>query len=193
MLEFWNHMSNIAIILIALALGMDAFAVSISCGITIGRMRLRHALLIASFFGGFQGVMPFIGWHAGRGIRRVVADWDHWIAFSLLVAVGIKMIHDASRAHDDERRSDPLNIYVLFVLSIATSIDALAVGFSFSFVDVAIVLPALVIGLITFSMSLVGTYIGSAFGHLFESKIEIVAGLMLIGIGIEIVLQHTLG
>jgi putative Mn2+ efflux pump MntP len=186
-------MSTLSLILIALALAMDAFAVSISSGITIGRMRVRHALVIASFFGAFQGLMPFIGWHAGQGLKRVVSDWDHWIAFALLVAVGIKMIHDASRARDDERRADPLNVYVLFVLSIATSIDALAVGFSLSLVDVAILLPVLAIGLITFAMSFVGSYLGAAFGHLFESKIEIAAGLVLIGIGVKIVLQHTFG
>jgi putative Mn2+ efflux pump MntP len=172
---------------------MDAFAVSISSGIVIERMHVRHACLIAAFFGFFQGLMPFLGWQAGQGLKQLLADWDHWIAFGLLLVIGTKMIYEALTPSDEERRFDPLNIYVLFVLSIATSIDALAVGFTMSFVDVAILVPVLIIGIITFLMSFVGTYIGAAFGHIFESKIEIAAGIILIGIGLKILLQHTLG
>lgn len=186
-------MSGIQITLIALALAMDAFAVSISSGIAIERMHIRHAFLIAAFFGCFQGLMPFMGWHAGQGVKNVAAEWDHWIAFILLVAVGIKMLYDALHNGNDERRFDPLNIYVLFMLSIATSIDALGVGFSLSLVDVAILVPVVVIGVVTFCMSFLGTYVGAVCGHLFEAKLEILAGLLLIGIGFKILLQHTLG
>jgi putative Mn2+ efflux pump MntP len=186
-------MSTLSVILIAVALAMDAFAVSISSGITIGRMRVRYALVIGSFFGVFQGLMPVIGWHAGQGLKNMIAAWDHWIAFALLVSIGVKMVYDASRPRDDGRRLNPLNVYVLFLLSVATSIDALAVGFSLSFVDVAILFPAIAIGVITFVMSFLGTYIGAAFGHLFESKIEIAAGVILMGIGFRILLEHTLG
>ena len=188
-------MSICSIFLIALALAMDAFAVSISSGITISRMhlRLRHALLIASFFGAFQGIMPFIGWHVGHGIKPFIAGWDHWIAFLLLFAVGAKMIFDACTGSQNDKRSDPLNIYVLFVLSIATSIDALAVGLTLSLVNLSIIFPVLVIGAITFVMSFIGTYLGSIFGHLFERKVEIVGGLMLIGIGVKILVQHIFG
>ena len=181
-----------SIVLIALALAMDAFAVSISSGITVSRMRIKHALLIASFFGVFQAFMPFIGWHAGQGIKVFVAGWDHWIAFFLLVAVGVRMIYEGCRAHGNEKRYDPLNIYVLFVLSIATSIDALAVGLTLSFVHLSIVFPVLIIGAVTFVMSFIGTYVGAMFGHLLEKKVEIAAGLLLIGIGVKILVQHTL-
>jgi putative Mn2+ efflux pump MntP len=186
-------MTVFPIILIAVALAMDAFAVSITSGITISRMRIRHALLIASFFGVFQGMMPLIGWHAGQGIRSLVASWDHCIDYVLLVTVGVRMIYEACRAQGGQRRYDPLNIYVLFVLSVATSIDALAVGLTLSFVDVRIVFPALVIGVVTFVMSFVGTYVGAAFGHFLEKKVEVAAGFLLIGIGVKILVEHTLG
>jgi putative Mn2+ efflux pump MntP len=186
-------MSFLSIILIALALAMDAFAVSISSGIAIKRMHVRHAFLIASFFGVFQGLMPFLGWHAGQGVKRFITGWDHWVAFGLLAVVGTKMIYDAVRPKEEERQFDPLNIYVLFVLAIATSIDALAVGFTLSFVDVGIVLPVLVIGAVTFVMSFIGTYTGKVFGHLLESKVEMAAGVLLIGIGLKILIQHTTG
>jgi putative Mn2+ efflux pump MntP len=185
-------MSIFSIFLIALALAMDAFAVSISSGIAISRMKIRHAFLIASFFGVFQGLMPFIGWHAGQGIKIFVASWDHWIAFFLLLFVGVRIIYEACRTQSNEKRYDPLNIYVLFFLSIATSIDALAVGLTLSFADLSIMLPILIIGVVTFVMSFVGTYVGAVFGHLLEKKVEIAAGLLLIGIGVKILLQHTL-
>jgi len=186
-------MSILSIVLIALALAMDAFGVSISSGIAIAKMRIRHALLIASFFGIFQGVMPLLGWFAGQGIRVYVAAWDHWLAFFLLLAVGVKMIYEAFRTKGIEKRYDPLDIYVLFVLAIATSIDALAVGLTLSLVDMNILYPVLIIGVVTFVMSFVGTYIGDFFGHLFENKVEILAGLLLIGIGVKILIEHTLG
>ena len=185
-------MSAAQLTLIALALAMDAFAVSISSGIAIERMHIRHAFLIATFFGIFQGVMPFIGWHTGQGLKQILEAWDHWIAFALLVGVGAKMIYDACRIHVEERCFDPLNIYVLFLLSTATSIDALAVGFSLSLVDVAILVPVLVIGAVTFFMSFLGTYVGAAFGHILETKMEIAAGLLLIGIGVKILLESLL-
>lgn len=186
-------MPVLSVILIAVALAMDAFAVSISSGIIIGKTRVRHALLIASFFGTFQAVMPFLGWEAGRSLRRIIMDYDHWAAFILLLAVGLKMIRDSLRKDGDEKKFDPLNIYVLFVLAIATSIDALAVGIALSFAGVNIVLPVIVIGAVTFVMSFIGTYVGSIFGHMLESKVEMIAGILLIGIGVKILVQHTLG
>lgn len=186
-------MSILSIVLIAVALAMDAFGVSISSGIAIAKMRIRHALVIASFFGIFQGVMPLLGWSAGQGVKVYVATWDHWIAFFLLVAIGVKMIYEAFKTKGIEKRFDALYIYVLFVLAIATSIDALAVGLTLSLVDMSIMYPVLIIGAVTFIMSFVGTYIGAFFGHLFENKVEILAGLLLIGIGVKILIQHTLG
>lgn len=172
---------------------MDAFAVSISSGIIIGKTRVRHALLIASFFGVFQAVMPFLGWEAGRRLRRVIMDYDHWAAFILLLAVGLKMIWDSLKKDGNGKKFDPLNIYVLFILAVATSVDALAVGIALSFAGVNIVLPVIIIGAVTFAMSFAGTYAGSIFGHLLESKVEMAAGILLIGIGVKILIQHTLG
>ena len=185
-------MSMLLIFAIAVGLAMDAFAVSISSGIALKRMQATHALLIASFFGVFQAIMPFIGWQTGQWASSYVAAFDHWIAFALLVLIGCKMIHDSLRRVDSRIERDPLNLNILFVLAIATSIDALAVGVTLSFLDVAIVMPVLIIGLVTFVMSFVGTYLGNAIGHVFEQKIEIIAGLILIGIGVKILIEHTL-
>ena len=183
-------MSQLTLILIALGLAMDAFAVSISSGITIHKMRIRHAMLIASFFGVFQAVMPLIGWIAGHGARVFVSSCDHWIAFGLLVLIGGKMIHESFKTEEKKESFDPLNIYVLFTLAIATSIDAFAVGISLSFLNVAIIRPVLVIGAITFAMSFAGAYIGDMFGHLFEKKLMVIAGMVLVGIGSKILAEH---
>ncbi|MBN1516972.1 manganese efflux pump [Candidatus Sumerlaeota bacterium] len=185
-------MSIFSIVIIALALAMDAFAVSISSGIAITKLHVRHAMLIACCFGSFQGLMPLIGWGAGQGIKVYIACCDHWIAFILLFIVGARMIYDACREQDEEKSFDPLNKYVLFVLSIATSIDALAVGLTLSFINVSIMLPALIIGVVTFVMSFAGAYIGAMFGHLLEKRVEIAGGLLLIGIGVKILVQHLL-
>jgi putative Mn2+ efflux pump MntP len=185
-------MSIISILVIAVGLAMDAFAVSISSGVALKRMQFRHALLIASFFGAFQAIMPFIGWHAGQWAKTFIAAFDHWIGFILLVLIGAKMIHDSLKRRNSGAPSDPLNVYALFALAIATSIDALAVGLTLSFLGVAIIMPVLLIGLVTFIMSFAGTYLGAAIGHVFGRKMETVAGFMLIGIGIKILVEHTL-
>jgi len=184
-------MSLATIILLALALAMDAFAVSISSGITICKMKLRHALRIAAFFGFFQAAMPIAGWCAGRMAASLIKCVDHWIAFVLLSFIGVKMIYE-SVAHKDEKDSkfDPLNIYILFSLAIATSIDAAAVGISMSLLSVHIIEPALIIGAVTFFVSLAGTWIGCRCGDLFGEKIEIAGGVVLIGIGTKILIEH---
>ena len=185
-------MSVIEIVLIALALSADAFAVSVTSGIAIKKMKIRHAMLIAAFFGGFQALMPVIGWAGGRWAQKYIESFDHWIAFVLLCFVGGKMIYEAVKGDKEENESDPLNVYVLFILAIATSIDALAVGLSLAFIKVFIIVPALIIGCITFALSFAGTYIGNFFGHLFEKKIEIAGGVILIGIGCKILIEHLL-
>ena len=185
-------MSIISVLVIAVALAIDAFAASISSGVALKRMHARHAFVIASFFGTFQALMPFVGWHTGRWAQRYVAAFDHWIAFVLLVGIGTKMIHDARHDRESQAERNPLSIYVLFALAIATSIDALAVGVTLSFLDIAILLPVLLIGVVTFCMSFMGTYLGAAIGHIFEKKLEVGAGLVLIGIGVKILIEHTL-
>jgi len=183
-------MDIISIIFIAFGLAMDAFAVSITSGLTIKQLRVNDALKIAIFFGLFQAIMPLIGWSAGLGFRDFISSIDHWIAFGLLSLIGCKMIYESSKMGINDKKKDPLNVYVLLMLSIATSIDALAVGLSLSFLKVSIALPAIIIGVVTFLLSLFGVYFGNRFGHYFEKKIEIIGGLILIGIGIRILINH---
>ncbi len=178
------------IVLIAVGLAMDAFAVAVSSGVTLRKMKLRHAMRIAAFFGFFQALMPLLGWLTGRAFRQYICTYDHWIAFILLAIIGGKMIYEARRSRDEETVSDPLNVYVLFTLAIATSIDALAVGVTFSFLDVDIWQSIGVIGAITFVVSFIGTQLGKTFGHLFENRLEIIGGLILIGIGLKILVHH---
>lgn len=185
-------MGIIEIILLSIGLAMDAFAVAVTSGIAIKNLRLRHALLIGITFGGFQAIMPVIGWLAGLGLQQFLCDVDHWIAFALLSIIGGKMIYEAFRLEDAEEPDNPLQAGVLLILGIATSIDALAVGVTFAMIKVAIIAPVAVIGSITFLLCLVGVYIGDAFGHFFEKKIEIFGGLVLIAIGIKILIQHLL-
>lgn len=183
-------MDVLSIVFIALGLAMDAFAVSITSGITITKMKIRSAFTIALFFGLFQAIMPVIGWLSGIALKDLISGLDHWIAFGLLSVIGVKMIYESFKLKSDREGIDPLNISVLFMLSIATSIDALAVGVSLSFLDVAIALPAIIIGIITFILSFIGVYVGGSLGHFFEKKIEIAGGAVLIGIGIKILVEH---
>jgi manganese efflux pump family protein len=185
-------MSLITIVLLALALAMDAFAVSLSTGVTMCRMHLRKALRMAAFFGVFQAIMPIAGWSVGSFAADLIKSFDHWIAFGLLSIIGGKMIYEALRSKDTagEEKKDPHNIYLLLTLSFATSIDAAAVGISLSFLNVAIIQPSIIIGIITFFVSLLGTQIGCKVGDLFGSKIEVLGGLVLIGIGVKILIQH---
>ena len=182
-------MDLVTIVFIAIALAMDAFAVSIVSGITIQRLRLKHVLRIALFFGIFQGVMPLIGWAAGHGFHDMMKDVDHWIAFGLLSFIGIKMIHESRTMEEDVCR-DSCTTSNLFILAFATSIDAFGVGLSLSIIDSTIFLPAAIIAVVTFSLSFVGVYIGDVFGHMFERKIEILGGSILILIGLSILNEH---
>lgn len=175
---------------IALALSMDAFAVSIASGVIVKKQKILHALKLGISFGFFQMVMPVIGWMGGRSFVRFVENFDHWLAFGLLSFIGVKMIIEAGKMDALEKSDSKVSFKILIILSIVTSIDALAVGLSLSFLKVAIILPAIVIGVITFFMSYAGFFIGNKFGEIFEKKIEIVAGLILIGIGLKILFAH---
>lgn len=181
------------IVFIALGLAADAFAVSVSSGAIIEKLRLRHALRIAFFFGAFQAIMPWIGWKIGRLASDLIRAMDHWLAFVILSFIGGKMIYESFLLKEEEEDAiNPLSITVLLSLAIATSIDALAVGVTFSFLDLSIYEPVLIIGAITFILSLAGTYIGKFFGHIFENRIEMAGGIILIGIGCKILIEHTL-
>lgn len=183
-------MDYLTLLLIAFGLSMDAFAVSVSNGITIRRQRANRAFRIGIFFGSFQALMPLIGWSAGLGLRDLISDVDHWIAFGLLSLIGCKMIYEATKANGKDKEALPLSLWVLLMLSIATSIDALAVGISFAILNISIVTPILVIGTVTFVLSFLGVLIGNKAGHFFEKRIEVLGGLILIGIGIKILIEH---
>jgi manganese efflux pump family protein len=178
---------------IGIGLAMDTFAVSIATGGVYRQLHIKHALRMALFFGGFQALMPLLGWFAGEKLSVYISSYDHWVAFSLLAFIGGKMIYEAFEIEDVESKpQDPSNLAVLLTLSIATSIDALVVGITLTLVTTSIFEAVLTIGLITFIISYIGWHLGKRAGHLFENKIEILGGLILIGIGIKILLSHLL-
>lgn len=183
---------------IAVGLAMDAFAVSISMGVTLPNVRTNQVLRLALAFGGFQFLMPVVGWMAGRlfSDNAWVTQYDHWIAFILLAVLGGKMIYEARFLPEEEEQcveKDPTKSFTLILLAIATSIDALAVGLSLSLLRVRIFQPSVIIGLTAAGFSMVGVHLGRKFGHHLGSKMEIVGGLALIAIGLKILAEHTLG
>lgn len=184
-------MEFVTVFIIAVSLAMDAFAVSVATGTTYKNFSLYNAVRMALFFAVFQGVMPLFGHWLGSGFEAYIVDFDHWIAFLLLAGIGCKMIHDAKK-HAKEEHPNPAGLWVLLTLSVATSIDALAVGITLSLVTSHIYVAVIAIGVITFVLSLIGCKAGQKVGHIFENKIEIIAGLVLIGIGIKILVQHLL-
>lgn len=183
-------MDVVTVILIAIGLAMDAFAVAIAKGITVTRNRRRSAILLASLFGGFQALMPVIGWLAGLSFQDLIMGVDHWIAFGLLGFIGAKMIYDTTKSEDD--KDENVTLYAALILAVATSIDALMVGLSFAFLETDIFVPILVIGVVTLALSLVGFEFGSRMGMLFGKRIRVVGGIILILIGIRILVEHTL-
>jgi len=183
-------MQIITIILLAVGLAMDAFAVSISSGVVLKNIKLGDAVKISFFFGMFQALMPVIGWLAGLSLQNYISEVDHWVAFGLLSIIGLRMIYGSLKGNDGKNGINPLEIPVLFMLSIATSIDALVVGISFAFLHVSIITPAVIIGIITFFLSFIGVFIGNKLGKLFTKKIEIIGGIILISIGIKILAEH---
>jgi putative Mn2+ efflux pump MntP len=185
-------MNFITIILLAVALAMDAFAVSIASGIAIKDLRIKHSFIIASWFGIFQAVMPLLGWLGGIKLQRFISEIDHWIVFGMLLFIGCKMIYEAFKIESVENRSDPMNIAVLFSLSIATSIDAFAAGVSFALLKIGVVTPVIIIGVITFIMSFTGVWIGDRGTHFFEKKMEVAAGVVLIAIGFKVLISHLI-
>jgi putative Mn2+ efflux pump MntP len=180
------------ILLVAVGLAMDCFSVAITSGLIMKEKKPNFALKVGASFGFFQSIMPVIGWLGGTSLLDLISGVDHWIAFALLSLIGGKMLFEAIKRKSGEEKADPSSGHVLLTLSVATSIDALAVGVGFAFLRVAILFPVVVIGIIAFVMSFFGVYLGDRFGQYFGTKIEIVGGLILIGIGIKILLEHTL-
>lgn len=185
-------MGLIKIIIIAVGLAMDTFAVSIVSGSTYKQLNIKHAFRMALFFGGFQAFMPLVGSLAGFTVKSYITGYDHWVAFGILAAVGGKMIYESFKIKAAQENLDPSNILILLVLAVATSIDALAVGVTLSFFGVPIGTAVTIIGLITFVLSWLGVFIGKRFGHFFENKIEALGGLILIGLGVKILFEHLL-
>lgn len=186
-------MDTATILLIAISLAMDAFAVSITHGMTMTNKNRRVAtgLAMASSFGAFQAFMPVLGWLAGLSLIELISGFDHWLAFGLLAFIGGRMIYMA-RANPKEEKETKLTVSVLLILSVATSIDALAVGLSFSLLRVSITTPVIVIGVVTFLLSLAGFSFGNKIGNFFERKVRVIGGIVLVAIGIKILLEHLL-
>ncbi len=182
-------MHIIELIMIAIGLSMDAFAVSVSNGMAIPDLRVRDALKFGFFFGFFQALMPLIGWVAGRLFSGYIATFDHWIAFILLGYIGAKMIYDALCGGDDEAHGST-QFGVLIVLSIATSIDALAAGVTFAFLPISIWFSILMIGLITFVICTIGALLGKCAGCALGCRAQIVGGVILISMGFKILIEH---
>ena len=181
-------MDGFELFAIALGLSMDAFAVAITKGLCLRKMQYKYALMTGSFFGGFQALMPLVGYFLGKQFEDYLTSVDHWIIFALLALIGINMILESRK--DEQEKCNTLNIKNMTILSLATSIDALAVGITFAFLHVNILAGITVIGLTTFILSFFGVIIGNMFGSRFKSKAEIAGGIVLILIGVKILLEH---
>lgn len=183
-------MSLISIFFTAIGLAMDAFTVSLTTGMQITKSeRTKIALKAGLFFGGFQALMPLIGWLLGVRFTKYIESVDHWIAFILLIIIGGKMLIDSLKGEEEEVVDINSNKRFL-ILAIATSIDALAVGVSFAFLQINIITAIVIIGIVTFIFSVVAVYLGKIIGHMLKNKAGIVGGIILIFIGIQILVEH---
>jgi putative Mn2+ efflux pump MntP len=179
-----------SILLIALGLAMDAFAVALGVGTTRKHMWFRPGFRLAFHFGLFQFLMPVIGWAVGTTVVRFIASYDHWVAFGLLAYVGGKMIKEAFGDGDHRNAADPTRKGMLVMLSVATSIDALAVGLSLAMLKIPILYPSIIIGVVTAAMTVMGLALGNRLGTQFGKRMELVGGLVLIGIGLRVLITH---
>lgn len=181
-------MGILELMLIAVGLSMDAFAVSVGKGLSVRQLNARHGLSVGMWFGGFQALMPLVGYGLGAAFASVVSRFDHWISFLMLGFIGINMIREACSG--DEEIDPDFSLRTMFVMAVATSIDALAVGISFAFLGVNILTAAAVIGVTTFLLSVIGLKVGNIFGCRYKSRAEIAGGLILIFIGVKILIEH---
>lgn len=185
-------MSTINLLLVAVGLAMDAFAAAVCKGLNMRKINYKHAAIIAAFFGFFQGIMPVLGWSLGKQFHRNIDAYDHWVTFALLCFIGGKMIYEAVNGKKKEQteKTDELDITEVFILAIATSIDALAVGVTFAFLEVNIWQSVSFIGVITFMLSILGVIIGNNFGVKYKKRAEIAGGLILMLIGTHVLVEH---
>lgn len=182
-------MDLIELFLIAVGLSMDAFAVSVCKGLAMPKCTFKKAAIVGLWFGGFQALMPAIGYILGAQFQEAIASIDHWIAFVLLALIGGNMIHEALD-NDEEEADASLDVKTMFLLAVATSIDALAIGITFAFLKVNIIPAVCFIGIVTFIISFAGVKIGNVFGARYKNKAEIVGGIILILLGLKILLEH---
>ena len=182
-------MGLIELFLIAVGLSMDAFAVSVCKGLAMPKCTFKKAAIVGLWFGGFQALMPAIGYILGAQFQEAIASIDHWIAFVLLTLIGGNMIHEALD-NDEEEADASLDVKTMFLLAVATSIDALAIGITFAFLKVNIIPAVCFIGIVTFIISFAGVKIGNVFGARYKNKAEIVGGVILILLGLKILLEH---
>ena len=188
-------MGYLELALIGVGLSMDAFAVSVCKGLSMRKVDKKYMFVLAVFFGGFQALMPALGWLLGSQFQSYITAIDHWIAFILLVLIGGKMILDVVKEKGENEEVCPegsvrIDLREFFLLAIATSIDALAVGISLACIESAIALEALTIGIVTFLLSAFGVYFGNHFGRKIDLKLDLIGGLILIGIGTKILIEH---
>jgi manganese efflux pump family protein len=180
------------LILIAVGLSVDSFAVSVSCGLILTEITFKKALRIAFSLSVFQAVMPIIGWTIGREIAFLIKDFDHWVAFGLLFIIGVKMIIESFKTDEPDKKMNPLEFKVLMWLSLATSIDALIVGIGFSVTEINLWITALIIGFTTGFFSMLGILFGKTTGLTFGKRMEILGGIILIFIGVKILFEHLM-
>lgn len=181
-------MGILELVILSIGLAMDAFAVSICKGLSVKKVKPKHYLIVGGYFGGFQALMPLVGYLLGISFQQFIVSIDHWIAFILLGIIGINMIKESFE--DDENVNASFSFKDMLPLAVATSIDALAVGITFAFLQVNIALAVTLIGVITFIFSAVGIKIGAIFGDKFKNKAELLGGVVLILIGLKILLEH---
>ena len=188
-------MDFITTIIIAIALAMDAFSVSITKGFTIKNIKKQEILWLGLFFGGFQTLMPFLGWIAGIQLQNFISIVAPWVAFILLSLIGVKMIYESINKNEEDKIGDTFSFKELTLLAIATSIDAFAVGITFALLNTPILIPLITIGIVSFVLSLIGINIGKKLGSFFGDKFEIIGGIVLILLGIKILLGclHFIG
>lgn len=182
-------MGLIELIILSIGLGMDAFAVSVCKGISMKKMNWKKAGIIGLYFGGFQALMPVLGYFLGSTFASAIESIDHWIAFILLGLIGVNMIKEAF-SNESENSNDDVGFKTMIILAIATSIDALTVGITFAFLNVNVILAVSLIGIITFVLSVIGTKVGNKFGDKYENKAEFIGGIVLILLGLKILLEH---
>jgi putative Mn2+ efflux pump MntP len=183
-------MEILTIILIGISLTFDTFAVSVTAGLIENKIVFWQAVRIAVIFAFFQAAMPVLGWFVGSKVIDYIKDYDHWVAFGLLLLIGAKMIYEALKKEEEKKSLNPFDIKVQITLGIATSIDALIIGFSLAFMNLNIYLSTVVFGTLTFLVAMIGMLIGKKAGHLVGKKAEIIGGIILIGIGLKILIEH---